>query len=107
VSSVDTLDALFAAVADPTRRSLLVRLVRSGPQSATRLVEGLSVTRQAVVKHLQVLADAGLVDSQRAGREVRYAAHPEALTAGMTWMVETGAAWDRRLDRLRRHVGST
>ena len=99
-----TLDALFAAVADPTRRSLLARLRRSGPQSATRLVDGTSVTRQAIVKHLQVLADAGLVNATRAGREVLYAARPEALTAGVAWLVETGAAWDRRLDRLRRHV---
>lgn len=104
MTGTDTLDALFAAVADPTRRSLLARLRSNGPQSATRLVAGTAVSRQAIVKHLQVLADAGLVDATRVGREVLYAARPEALTAGVAWLVETGADWDRRLDRLRRHV---
>lgn len=99
---LDALDGLFGALADPTRRQLLRRLGADGAQSATRLAEGLTISRQAVVKHLQVLAEAGLVTPRRAGREVRYAAVPDRLTPGVTWMVDTGAAWDRRLDRLRR-----
>jgi DNA-binding transcriptional ArsR family regulator len=95
------LDAVFGALADPTRRGLFERLLRGGPDTATNLVAGLDVSRQAVVKHLQVLADAGLVTPRRQGREVRYAATPEALTAAVGWMAATGTQWDRRLDRLR------
>jgi DNA-binding transcriptional ArsR family regulator len=98
------LDGVFGALADPTRRRLYERLVASGPDTATNLVEDLPVTRQAVVKHLQVLADAGLVSSERRGREVRYAASPEPLTPALGWMVATGARWDRRLDRLRQRL---
>ena len=101
-AGLDALDGLFGALADPTRRQLLRRLGADGALSATRLAEGLTISRQAVVKHLHVLAEAGLVTPRRAGREVRYAAVPERLTPGLTWMVDTGAAWDRRLDRLRR-----
>ena len=58
------------------------------------------------MKHLQVLASAGLLTSTREGREVRYRAEPAALDDAVDWMVRTGAAWDRRLDRLRRRVGT-
>jgi DNA-binding transcriptional ArsR family regulator len=101
----ERLDDVFAALADPTRRQLFERLRREGPESATRLAVGLPVSRQAVVKHLQVLADAGLASSARDGREVRYAAEPAPLNGAVDWMVRTGAAWDRRLERLRRHLG--
>ena len=99
------LDEVLGALADPTRRSLFERLATDGPDTATHLAAGLPVTRQAVVKHLQVLADAGLATSERDGREVRYRAEPAALTDAVEWMVRTGAAWDRRLARLRRRVG--
>jgi DNA-binding transcriptional ArsR family regulator len=99
--AVEHLDGVFGALADPTRRHLLERLLSGGPDTATHLVEGMPVTRQAVVKHLQVLADAGLVTPHRHGREVRYAATPGSLTSAIGWMVDTGARWDRRLDRLR------
>ncbi len=102
--AVDALDGLFGALADPTRRLLLRRLGADGPASATRLAEDLPVTRQAVVKHLQVLADAGLVTAERAGREVRYALAADRLAPGVAWMVDTGAAWDRRLGKLRAHL---
>lgn len=103
-ATADVLDGLFGALADPTRRLLLRRLGDEGAQSATRLSVGLPVSRQAIVKHLQVLADAGLVTAERAGREVNYAATPEHLSPGVSWMVDTGAAWDRRLQRLKRHL---
>ena len=57
----DRLDGVLAALADPTRRSLFEALLARGPETATNLAGGLPVTRQAVVKHLQVLADAGLL----------------------------------------------
>jgi DNA-binding transcriptional ArsR family regulator len=105
--SEEDLDGVFGALADPTRRRLFERLVADGPDTATNLVEGMAVSRQAVVKHLQVLADAGLVTSERHGREVQYAASPAPLTPAVGWMVETGADWDRRLDRLRARMAKT
>ena len=95
------LDALFGALADPTRRALVITLVQHGPQSATRLAAGGPLTRQAVVKHLQALEAAGLVTAQRAGREVLFRATPEQLAAAVGWLLDAGATWDRRIDRLR------
>jgi DNA-binding transcriptional ArsR family regulator len=95
------LDALFGALADPTRRALLVTLVQSGPRSATRLGEASPLSRQAVVKHLQALESAGLVVAQRVGREVQYRATPQQLAAAVGWLMDAGASWDRRIDRLR------
>jgi DNA-binding transcriptional ArsR family regulator len=100
----DALDALFAALADPTRRGLVKRLVVEGPHSATDLARDLPMTRQAVVHHLQALADAGLVDAARDGREVRYRATPEPLAEAVAWMLDTGLRWDRRLERLREQL---
>ena len=100
----DALDDVLGALADPTRRSLYQRLAVQGPNTATNLARGLPVTRQAIVKHLQVLAGAGLVDATRAGREVRYAVEPDALDEAAAWMTSAAAGWDRRLARLRRHV---
>jgi DNA-binding transcriptional ArsR family regulator len=97
----DRLDAVFGALADPTRRQIVLRLMREGPTSASDLAGAFPMTRQAVVKHLRVLSDAGLVDSKRAGREVRYGAARAGLDDAEQWMATTGAAWDRRLRRLR------
>ena len=98
------VDRVFGALADPTRRALLQRLLDEGPHTATRLAERAPVTRQAIVKHLQVLAGAGLAVPEREGREVRWSARPDALDEGVRWMVQAGASWDRRLERLRRGV---
>ncbi len=102
--SGDALDAVFSALADPTRRGLVARLVSEGPHTATELAGDLPMTRQAVVHHLQALNDAGLVDARRDGREVRYRATPEPLAGAVTWMLDAGARWDRRLERLRAQV---
>ena len=102
----DALDAVFSALSDPTRRRLVARLVRDGPLTATDLAKDMPMTRQAVVHHLQALGDAGLVDAQRHGREVRYRATPEPLAEAVSWMLDAGARWDRRLQRLRAQVES-
>lgn len=94
------LDELFAAVADPTRRQILQRLVHDGPQTATQLAQLFPLSRQAVVKHVQTLAAAGLVASTRAGREVRYRATTERLAEAVSWLLEASSQWDRRLNRL-------
>jgi DNA-binding transcriptional ArsR family regulator len=100
------LDDLFGALADPTRRALLERLLRHGPDTATRLAADSPLTRQAVVKHLQALVDAGLATPTREGREVRYAATPERLATAVTWLLESSPQWDRRIERLRRRAQS-
>ena len=97
-------DAVFAALADPTRRRVLRLVAERGPTSATLLERELPVTRQAIVKHLAVLSRAGLVTRQRAGQEVRYAPVPEPLDEVSAWIAEIGARWDQRLPRLRQVV---
>ena len=105
VSTFDP-DTVFAALADPTRREVLTRLLAQGPTSASALAPQFDVSRQAVVKHLGVLEEAGLVTPQRVGREVKYSVQTEPLADAAEWLARTGAAWDRRLARLARHVGT-
>ena len=97
-------EAVFAALADPTRRTVLDCLAEEGPLSATHLAARFPVSRQAVVKHLSALADAGLVSSERSGREVRYQVAPGALDDAVDWLVTVGNRWDRRLAALHRHL---
>lgn len=96
------ISSVLVALADPTRRQLLDVLVEQGSASATTLAARLPVSRQAVVKHLAVLTEAGLVSSGRAGREVRYQVQPSRLDASARWLAELAATWDRRLDRIKR-----
>lgn len=93
---------ILLALADPTRRSLLNALAEEGTASATRLAGRLPVSRQAVVKHLQVLQDAGLVTGARAGREVLYEVDPQPLDTSARWLANLAATWDRRLAALKR-----
>jgi DNA-binding transcriptional ArsR family regulator len=97
------VDAIFAALADPTRREVMGRLARE-PASASRLALELPVTRQAVAKHLAALRDAGLVESRRAGRETLYSLNPGPLDDALAWITRVGDEWDTRLAALRRHV---
>jgi DNA-binding transcriptional ArsR family regulator len=97
-------DKTFAALADGTRREILEAVATRGDATATELAAALPVTRQAVAKHLGVLAGAGLVEARRAGRETRYAPTPEPLGDAIAWMTDLGAQWDARLARLKRSV---
>ena len=97
-------DAVFAALADPTRRRVLRLVAERGPTSATLLERELPVTRQAIVKHLGRLSRAGLVASERAGQEVRYALVPQPLDDVSQWIAAIGSRWDERLARLRQVV---
>jgi DNA-binding transcriptional ArsR family regulator len=94
-----------AALGDPTRREVLEQVAARGDATATELAAALPVTRQAVAKHLNVLAGAGLVQARRQGRETRYAPTPEPLGDAIAWMADLGAQWDARLARLKRSVG--
>jgi DNA-binding transcriptional ArsR family regulator len=97
-------DALFAALGDPTRRRLLDRLARDGPLTATQLAPAYPISRQALVKHLASLSDAGLVEPWRVGREVRYGVVAGGLDDAAAWLASVGDQWDRRLGALRRHL---
>jgi DNA-binding transcriptional ArsR family regulator len=101
-SAGEEVDNVLVALADPTRRQLLDLLAAHGEVTATTLAERLPVSRQAVVKHLNVLDAAGLVSGRRVGREVRYAVRPTALDATARWMAGLAADWDRRLATIKR-----
>lgn len=95
---------VFAALADPTRRALLDRLLAEGPLSILELAEPLPMSRQAVTRHLDLLAETGLVTAERRGRKRLHRMAPESLAPVDEWLVPYRAAWDRRLERLRRHL---
>jgi DNA-binding transcriptional ArsR family regulator len=92
---------LFAALGDETRLGLVRRLCGAGPQSITRLSEGSGVTRQAVTKHLGVLARAGLVRVHQDGRERIYELEPRRLAEAGKYLDQISAQWDEALGRLR------
>jgi DNA-binding transcriptional ArsR family regulator len=92
----------WAAVAEPTRMRVLDRLLGGGEETATSLARELPLTRQAMAKHLAVLERAGLVESRREGRELRFSIRPEQLDAAARSMAEVAAAWDRRLHAIKR-----
>jgi DNA-binding transcriptional ArsR family regulator len=94
------VDGVFAALGDPGRRSLVEAVAQRGTATATELAAELPVTRQAVAKQLTTLADAGLLEATRTGRETRYAVTPGPLEDAVAWMVEVGARWDGRLAAL-------
>ena len=91
-----TLVPVFAALGDETRWSILAAL-GEGEASASALAERLPVSRQAIAKHLAVLHGAGLVDSARVGRELRYRVLGAELSATARRLDAIGAEWDRRL----------
>ena len=99
--TVEHEQSLFAALADPMRRSLLVNLAEHSPRTATQLAQGYPITRQGILKHLTILEDAGLVDVHQAGREKRYTLTPAPLEELEQWIDNIGAKWDERLLRLK------
>jgi DNA-binding transcriptional ArsR family regulator len=92
---------IFAALGDPTRLAIVSRLANEGPLSISRLTAGTPVTRQAITKHLQVLATAGLVLDERRGRERVFALEPTPLADAQRQLNQISARWDRAIHRLR------
>jgi DNA-binding transcriptional ArsR family regulator len=97
-------DAVFTALADPTRRQMVERLA-GGSATATGLARELPITRQAVAKHLALLRGARLVSSARVGRETRYTLEPRPLSDAARWIARVGGEWDERLGALERLLG--
>lgn len=100
--TADSAGAVFGALSDPTRRALLQTIAGQPSATATELASELPISRQAVLKHLGALADAGLVDRERSGREVRYTMTPAPLSEAVSWMAEVGGQWDDHLTGLKR-----
>ncbi len=102
-----TLPALPTRLADETRLEVVRKLASSGSGeglSATALSDGANVTRQAIVKHLQVLDGAGLVTYEKRGREVLYSLDTARLKDARAFLDGISAGWDRALGRLRKLV---
>ena len=95
---------VFAALGDATRLALVSRLCAGGPLSISRLTDGSDVTRQAITKHLGVLARAGLVRDERLGRERIWKLDPAHLEDARGYLDEISIQWDKALDRLRKFV---
>src|SRR4051812_44924035 len=95
---------VFFALGDGTRLSVVNRLGSRGTLSATALSEGAQVTRQAIVKHLQVLEEAGLVTHEKRGREVLYSLRLRRLDEARAFLDAVSERWDRAIERLRRMV---
>ena len=90
---------IFHALGDPTRRALMERL-SDGPMSVSRLAEPMAMSLAAVVQHLQVLEEAGLVQTQKAGRVRTCRIEPVGLDAAQGWINARRSRWEQRLDLL-------
>jgi DNA-binding transcriptional ArsR family regulator len=95
---------IFAALAEPMRRSLLANLAEHSPKTATQLAQEYPITRQGILKHLTVLEAAGLVAVHQEGREKRYTLTLEPLSELEQWIDDINAKWDERLVRLKAWV---
>lgn len=94
-----SLDLMFKALADPSRRVIVERLSR-GPASVSELAEPLAMSLPAVVQHLQVLEASGLVRSEKVGRVRTCCIESKALRLAEQWITERRLNWERHLDRL-------
>ncbi|HUJ65197.1 MAG TPA: metalloregulator ArsR/SmtB family transcription factor [Acidimicrobiales bacterium] len=99
-------DRVFHALADPSRRSMVERLVR-GPASVSQLARPLAMSLAAVVQHLGVLEDAGIVASEKVGRVRTCRLDLAGLRGAEDWLVAQRTEWEFRLDRLGDVLAST
>lgn len=99
---MSVIEEVLSALDDPTRRALLDQLAERGSATATVLSSQLPISRQAVVQHLTVLGNAGLVSGERRGRERWFAVRTEPITETARWLDDLAAAWDRRLSSIKR-----
>jgi DNA-binding transcriptional ArsR family regulator len=93
------VDRVFHALGDPTRRAILEKLSQ-GPVSVSRLAEPLQLTLAAVVQHLRVLEESGLVHTEKVGRVRTCRIEPKGLSVAKRWLDDRRTLWERRFDRL-------
>jgi DNA-binding transcriptional ArsR family regulator len=93
------IDRIFHALGDPTRRAIMEKL-SAGPISVSQLAKPLDITLAAVVQHLQILEDSGLVQTEKVGRVRTCRIEPAGLSAAEQWIADRRSMWERRLDRL-------
>ncbi len=98
------LDRVFATLSDPTRRAILARLAREESLSVSALAEPFSIKLPAVMKHLDVLGDAGLVTRTKQGRTVHVRLSPAPLRKATEWLRRYERFWSPALDRLAAHA---
>ena len=94
-----TPDRVFHALGDPTRRAILERL-SDGPVSVSNLAEPFKLTLAAVVQHLQILEESGLVQTEKIGRVRTCKIDPAGLHVAEQWILDRRTIWERRLDQL-------
>jgi DNA-binding transcriptional ArsR family regulator len=97
------LDHAFAALSDPTRRTMLGRLSR-GPASVSELAKPLRMSLPAVLQHLQALEASGLIRTEKKGRVRTCSLEPETLSAAEQWIADQRGQWEARLDRFETHL---
>lgn len=102
-ATLDTMNGVFRALADPTRRLVLERLSRS-PASVTELAAPFGMALPSFVEHLKVLEGSGLVRSRKQGRVRTYQIAPQRLKLAEHWLVRQRALWERRLDQFDAYV---
>src|SRR3954451_23869513 len=95
------IDAVMRTLADPTRRAVFERVVRTEEITVVELTRGSGVTQGAISQHLKSLKQAGLVLERPEGRKVYYRAQPEGLAPLVDWMSHYGAFWRERFANLR------
>jgi DNA-binding transcriptional ArsR family regulator len=93
--------SIFTALADPTRRKLLRDLATNSPKTATQLANDYPITRPGLIKHLNILEEAGLVKISQKGRDKRYILTPEPLSELEAWIQEINEIWGAKLLRLK------
>ena len=99
-------EQVFTSLADPTRRAILAALAARGPATATDLAERLPISRQAIAKHLTLLADAGLVAATTGERRrVRFRLQPAPMQVAQQFLAAMARDWDHSLDALTQHLG--
>lgn len=103
-SRLATRALIFAALGDETRLLVLARLSDGRPQSIARLTAGTNLTRQAVTKHLKVLANAGVVRNVRSGRENLFELKPQPIDEVRNYLDQVSRQWDEALARLKAQV---
>jgi DNA-binding transcriptional ArsR family regulator len=94
-----SVDRVFHALGDPTRRAIVEKL-SEGPVTVSNLAEPLSITLAAVVQHLQILENSGLVKTEKVGRVRTCRIEAKGLTVAERWINERRSLWEKRLDRL-------